>query len=253
MSGSTDSGTDGVDPEVEALKERGWRATAAIDAALAAGRLDESGWHAAMAALVAPAYLAAADPYAQAGHSGDAESWQASRGIVAHALRRSGTFLDVGCAGGILMESVARWGAARGLVIEPYGLDIVPELAVLARRRLPRWAHRISVGNVRDWRPAQRFDHVLIRPEYAPRGRRAEMAHHVLKHVVAPGGRLIVFVGTEEADRRAAEQEIAVAGVAVGGRVERVHPQHAGLRRRLFWIDAAREPPRPPPEVPFAH
>ncbi len=227
-----------VDPEVESLKECGWREVAGIDADLAEGRIDEAGWHAAMAELVAPAYLAAGSAFGQAGHSGDAASWQASRGIIAHALHRSGTFLDAGCASGILMESVEGWGAAKGLVIEPYGIDIVPELAALARRRLPHWADRIAVGNIRHWRAARRFDFVLMRPEYAPPGRRAELARHALDQLVAVGGRLIVFVGTEEVHQRRAEAEIAVPGIRVGGRVERLHPRHAGLCRRLFWVNA---------------
>lgn len=230
---------DRLDPAIEALKEGAWRETAAIDADLDAGRIDEAGWHAAMARLVAPAYLAAADAYRQAGHSGDATTWEASRGIIAHTLHRNGTFLDAGCASGIMMESVQRWGRRRAHLIEPFGLEIVPELAALARRRLPHWADRIVVGNVRSWRPPAdaRFDYVLIRPDYAPRGRRADMVRHVLEHLLAPGGRLVVFVGNEETDRRQAEAEIAAGGCAVHGRVERPHPAHAALRRRLFWID----------------
>ena len=102
---------------------------AEINQALAAGQIDETAWHRAMADLIRPAYLAADNPYAQAGHVGDATTWEASRGFLAGALHRSGTFLDVGCAGGIMMESVQRWGAAKGLAIEPYGLEIVPEIA----------------------------------------------------------------------------------------------------------------------------
>src|SRR5436190_17274173 len=147
------------DPVLEGLKEGGWREVAAINQALSEGRIDESEWHQAMAALIKPAYLAADNPYAQAGNSGDAGPWEASRGFIAEALHRSGTFLDVGCASGILMESVQRWGAIRSLKVEPHGLDIVPELVQLARRRLPNWADRIHVGNIRTWRPAnRRFD-----------------------------------------------------------------------------------------------
>jgi hypothetical protein len=234
-----------MDPRVEALKERAWRETAAIDAELAAGRVDEAGWHAAMAALVAPAYLAGSSPYAQAGHSGDAASWEASRGFIARAIHRSGTFLDAGCASGILMESVVRWGRHNGHDIEPFGVEIVPALAELARRRLPRWADRIAVGNIRAWRPAAggRFDFVLIRPEYAPKGRRADMVRHVLEHVLAPQGRLIVFAGTEELGVRSAEAEVAAGGFTIHGRAERIHPEHASLRRRLFWLTAARARP----------
>ena len=51
-----------MDEELEAAKEGGWREIAAIDAAYAAGELDDAGWHEAMAALVVPAYLAAGTP-----------------------------------------------------------------------------------------------------------------------------------------------------------------------------------------------
>jgi 2-polyprenyl-3-methyl-5-hydroxy-6-metoxy-1,4-benzoquinol methylase len=225
------------DPAIELLKERAWQEVAAINQALAEGQIDENGWHAAMAALIKPAYLAGDNPYAQAGHGGDAATWESSRGFIAEALHRSGTFLDVGCAGGILMESVHRWGAARGVDIEPYGLDIVPEFVELARRRLPHWADRIYLGNIRTWKPqGDRFDFVLLRPEYAPPGRRGDMVEHVIKQVLKAGGRLIVFVGTEEVEIRRVEASITDHGFAVDGRVEVRHAENDRLVRRLFWI-----------------
>jgi 2-polyprenyl-3-methyl-5-hydroxy-6-metoxy-1,4-benzoquinol methylase len=224
------------DPTLESLKERSWREVAAINQALAEGRIEESEWHAAMAALIKPAYLAAENPYAQAGHSGDAESWENSRGFIAEAFHRSGTFLDVGCASGILMESAQRWGANRSLRIEPHGLDIVPELVQLARRRLPNWADRIHVGNIRTWRPTNhRFDFVLIRPEYAPAARRIDLVRHLVDHVLMPQGRVIVFVGAEETELRRVESTIA-AEIPIHGRVEIPHPGDKRLVRRLFWI-----------------
>jgi 2-polyprenyl-3-methyl-5-hydroxy-6-metoxy-1,4-benzoquinol methylase len=227
------------DPFIEGLKERAWQEVAEINQALEEGRIDEDEWHEAMAALIKPAYLAADNPYAQAGHGGNAATWEASRGFIAEALHRSGTFLDVGCASGILMESVHRWGAARNLVIEPYGLDIVPEFVELARRRLPQWADRIDVGNIRTWQPqGNRFDYVLIRPEYAPASRRADMVRHIVRHVLKPGGRLIVFVGTEEVGSRSVEASITTHGIPVHGRVEIPHPRDSRVVRRLFWIDS---------------
>lgn len=227
-----------VDPTLERLKERGWQEVAAINQALTEGRIDEDEWHAAMAAFIRPNYLAADNPYAQAGHGGDAKSWEASRGFIKEALHRSGTFLDVGCASGILMESVQRWGSQQGLNIEPYGLDIVPEFVQLAQQRLPHLADRIRMGNIRTWQPPDAlFDFVLIRPEYAPPGRRAEMVAHVLEQVLQPHGRLIVFVGSEEANLRSAESSITSEGISVGGRVEIPHAKDNRLVRRLFWID----------------
>jgi 2-polyprenyl-3-methyl-5-hydroxy-6-metoxy-1,4-benzoquinol methylase len=128
-----------IDAALNEAKERAWREVSAVDAAHARGELDDAGWHREIAALVVPAYLAAATPQGGAGHSGTAGDWNDSRGIVAEAIDRAGTFLDVGCANGLLMESVAGWGAARGFEIEPYGLDIAPTLVALARRLIPRW------------------------------------------------------------------------------------------------------------------
>jgi SAM-dependent methyltransferase len=228
------------DPTIERLKERGWQQVAAINQALAEGWIDEDGWHEAMTWLIKPAYLIAKNPYAQAGHGGDATTWEASRGFIAEACHRSGTFLDVGCASGILMESVQRWGAAKNLSIEPYGIDIVPEFADRARRRLPDWADRIYVGNIRTWQPpGDRFDFVLLRPDYAPPGRRGDMVGHVIDHVLKPGGRLIFFVGTEEVELRSVEESITEHGFVVHGRVEIPHPRDSRVVRRLFWIDRA--------------
>ena len=136
------------------------------------------------------------------------------------------------------MESVQRWGAARGLEIEPFGLEIIPELAALARRRLPQWQDRIHEGNIRTWvPPGERFDLAMVRPEYAPVHCRAEMADHVIRRVLKPGGRLIVFVGTEEVAERRVEASVTAHGLTVHGRVEVPHPQDSRLVRRLFWID----------------
>jgi SAM-dependent methyltransferase len=85
-------------------------------------------------------------------------TWPSAR--VTFWTNRDGTFLDVGCANGHLMECAVGWLAESGYRIEPYGLDILPELAALARQRLPRWADRIVVGNAIDWIPERRFDFV---------------------------------------------------------------------------------------------
>src|SRR5688572_30631930 len=108
-----------------------------------------------MADLIVPAYLAG-DVRRGSGHTGSAEDWEYSRGIVADLIDRDRptTFLDIGCANGLLMESIARWRPH----IEPYGLEISPELATHARERLPQWAHRVFVGNALGWQPPHRFD-----------------------------------------------------------------------------------------------
>jgi len=64
----------------------------------------------------------------------------------------------------------------RRLAVEPYGVDISPALAELARQRLPQWADRIWIGNAVDWQPPAglRFDYVHILLDSVPRSRRAD-------------------------------------------------------------------------------
>src|ERR1044072_3842660 len=69
---------------------------------------------------------------------------------IAQAVDRDGTFLDIGCASGHLLESLLGWTPHR---IDPYGLDLAPGLVELARRRLAHRADRIFVGNVITWEP----------------------------------------------------------------------------------------------------
>ena len=223
-----------MDEPLEAAKEAAWREVAAVEDAYDRGELDDAGWHAAMASLIVPSYLAAGTPEAGSGHSGTTAEWGYSRGIVGEAISGHGTFLDVGCANGLLMDSMRRW-----VGVEPYGLDISPELAELARTRYPHWRERIFVGNALDWMPPQRFDAVRTGLEYVPAPRRRELIRRLLKDVVAPGGRLIVGKFNEEADERRLEPEVASWGFAVAGRAERAHRLEPRLAYRLFWIDRA--------------
>ena len=186
--------------DVREVLEGGWQEIGAIDDALERGEIDEQEWHRRTQQLIVPAYLAAETPYGQAGHSGDAARWEEARRHIVDAIDRDGTFLDVGCANGILMETVRAWAAEKALAIEPYGLDLSPELAELARTRLPHWADRIFVGNALDWQPPRRFDFVRTGLEYVPPTRRGDLVAHLLDHVVAPGGRLIIGSFNEERD-----------------------------------------------------
>ena len=216
--------------EIEALKDGGWREIAAIDAALERGDIDEDGWHRAMADLVVPAYLAAETPWAQSGKSGDEALWQEARSHVVDAIDRDGTFLDVGCASGYLMECVVHWSSYR---TEPYGLEIAPELAALARRRLPHWADRIFVGNALDWTPPRRFDFVRTGLDYAPPRRRRDLVAHLLSCC----DRLIVGSFNEEIEERVLEAAVQSWGFSIAGRSERTH-RDPRVMRRVFWIDS---------------
>jgi SAM-dependent methyltransferase len=213
------------------LKDGAWREIAELDAQLAAGAIDEQGWHDAMARLIGAAYLAAETPWEQSGKSGTLEDWRYSRELVVDAFDRDGSFLDVGCASGFLMESVVEWSA---YAIEPYGLDVVPELVELARRRLPQWADRIAAGNALTWEPARSFTYVRTNLEYVPASRRRELVARLLGWCQ----RLLVGVYNEERHARPTEERLGTWGFAVAGRTERPHRTHDDIDYRLLWIDA---------------
>jgi SAM-dependent methyltransferase len=217
-----------VDEELEAAKERGWRRTAAIDAAYERGELDDAGWHAANAGVIVPAYLAAETPEGGSGSSRDAAGWERARSLVAEAVEAGQSFLDIGCANGHLMESMARWGG-----VEPYGLEISPELAKLARTRLSRWADRIWVGNAISWEPPRRFDVVRTGLDYVPAPRRQGLVEHLLSYT----DRLVIGVFNEERDLHTQEELVAGWGFEISGRREREHT-HPRLAYKAFWIDA---------------
>jgi SAM-dependent methyltransferase len=224
--------------ELAGLKERGWRQVAAIDAALERGEIGEDDWHRAMAELIVPAYLAGENPRAQSGHSGDAARWEEARRLLLDAVATDGSFLDVGCANGHLLECLRRWSAEDGVALDPWGVEISGELADLARERLPAWREQIFVGNALDWRPPRRFDFVRTNVDYVPSQRRREFVRRLLVDVVEPGGRLIVGVFNEETDHPALEGAATSWGLTIAGRTERPHPDTPELVRRAFWIDA---------------
>jgi 2-polyprenyl-3-methyl-5-hydroxy-6-metoxy-1,4-benzoquinol methylase len=180
------------------------------------------------------------------------QAWRHARHHIIEAIRTDGTFLDVGCANGLLMESVAAWCAERALTIEPYGIDLAPGLVELARRRLrplPLWADRIWLGNAIDWIPphGQRFDYVHVLLDCVPPQRRADLIRHHLATTIQPGtGRLLVsnYTADPAAGSPTAAQALQSLGFACNG-------QTSGGKRPgrppapTAWINASPPPPAP--------
>jgi SAM-dependent methyltransferase len=187
-------------------------------------------------------YLAGRNPREQSGFGRDAADWERFRRPVAAAIDRDGTFLDVGCANGLLMESVAAWTREDGHRVEPYGLELSERLAALARERLPRWRERIFPGNALFWEPPMRFDFVRTELVYVPPSRRRELAGRLLERVVAPGGRLIVCsYGSSRPDGARAEpllDEIESWGMSLGSLHEVVSPEHGFVITRVAAVRA---------------
>ncbi len=185
-------------------------------------------------------YLAGTNPRQQSGFGRDARDWERFRCPVVEPIDRDGTFLDIGCANGLLMESVVAWARERGYRIEPSGLDISERLAELARRRLPQWRDRIFVGNALFWEPPAPFDFVRTELVYVPPLRRREYAERLLERVVAPEGRLIICsYGSSRPEGDRAEplvEEIRAWGVPIHRVDDVVSSEHGFVITRAVSV-----------------
>ena len=185
-------------------------------------------------------YLAGTNPRQQSGFGRDATDWARFRRSVVAPIDRDGSFLDIGCANGLLMESVVAWAREGGHQIEPFGLDISETLAELARQRLPQWRERIFVGNALLWEPPIRFDFVRTELVYVPLSRRREYASRLLQRFVAPGGRLIICsYGSSRAEGDRAEplvDELRGWGISVHSVDEVVSSEHGFVITRVVSV-----------------
>jgi len=228
-----------VDP-IKYAKNKAYRFVEAQQQALDEGRITEAEWFDIFSQHFTTVYLAADNPRAQSGHGGDEAAYRYTRMMVLEAIHKSGTFLDVGCANGYLMESLHRWLAGSGLAVEFYGLDISAGLLALAKERLPQWRDRFTLGNALYWSPTAKYDLVYLSgTEYVPLGRQKELVDHLFDDYVASGGHLILGPTTEERDSRELEEQLCAWGHEPSGYCEKSHLTHRSLAKKMFWFDKA--------------
>jgi hypothetical protein len=188
-------------------------------------------------------YLAGTNRRQQSGFGRDERDWERFRRPVVAPVETDGAFLDIGCANGLLMESVVRWAQEDGYHLEPYGLEISAQLADLARQRLPAWRERIFVGNALLWSPPKRFDYVRTELVYVPATRRREYVERLLDSFVAPGGRLIVCsYGSSRPEGARAEplvDEFQGWGLTVRGIHDVRSPEHGFVITRVVALAAS--------------
>jgi trans-aconitate methyltransferase len=211
------------------------QAQAIIDAASDAferGAIGEAEWQRRVTDALSRAYLSETDPRWGSGFDGDPALWREARELILQAVPRDGSFLDIGCANGHLMESLRLWATERGLRLELSGLELNPSLAAAARERLPEVSDRIFGGNAADWIPPHRFTYVRTGLEYVPAGREASLVARLLSEVVEHGGRLLIGPVSASSLQPALEA-VRTAGVVESG-VEQATDRN-GKTRYVVW------------------
>src|SRR5260221_3016846 len=94
--------------------------------------LDDQTYYADSLRTLERAYLRGRTPQDGSGFGGDERAWRRARHHITEGITTARTFLDVGCANGLLMEPVVAWCAQRGLRGEPSGLHLASRLVELA-------------------------------------------------------------------------------------------------------------------------
>src|ERR1700730_14615301 len=80
------------------------------------------GWLGEVRGILENSYLPAPTPWQQSGKGGTFEDWVRLRIRIAECVDRAGSFLDIGCANGFLLECLLEWTQRKGIAIEPFGL-----------------------------------------------------------------------------------------------------------------------------------
>jgi 2-polyprenyl-3-methyl-5-hydroxy-6-metoxy-1,4-benzoquinol methylase len=199
---------------------------------------DEAGYFADNLRLLQPAYLRATTPEGQSGFGSDSVDWRLAREPIIDGITHGGSLLDVGCANGLLMESVQAWCSERGIQVEPFGIDFAPRLVELARRRLPHWADRVWMGNAIDWvhPTGMRFDYVHTLLDCVPEDAWRRLIEHHRTRLARPGGRLLVSHYVLPLSRApSAAQILTDLGYTVAG-VARTQPNRPGAPPQTAWL-----------------
>lgn len=145
----------------------------------------------AESAALEDAYLLGVDEIARSGFGAGAARWEAERRPLTEGINRDGSFLDVGCANGLLARCVVEWVAERGVELIPFGVDLGAQLVAEAQQMFPADAANFVVADAWTWAPTGRFTFVYSLLDLAPDHLIVSWINR-LASWVEPGGRLIL-------------------------------------------------------------
>jgi SAM-dependent methyltransferase len=213
---------------------------ACVNAALENGGISKDEWYELNNIYFTNLYLSKDNPRAQSGHGGDEYHYRFSHLPIIECLYKDGTFLDVGCANGHLMEMVHKWAAAIGFDLQVFGVEISERLIELAKNRLPQWHERFFLGNAFFWKPEQKFDYIHVGGlGGVPEDDELRFFEHMIENYLAAGGRLILgpYWQTSEDSRSDSINRLLGSGKSPDGYIEKTHYSRSNITRKALWFD----------------
>jgi len=219
-----------------------------INDALENNEINKDDWYELNNLYFTRLYLSTDNPRAQSGHGGDEYHYIFSMLPILEAVYKNGSFLDVGCANGHLMEMLYKWGAGIGFELQMYGVKISEGLLELAKKRLPQWHDRFFLGNSFFWKPEHKFDYIHIGGlGQVPEDDRRLFFEHLMENYLVDGGRMILGPYWREKDdsstkryldgRDITEKLIPEFGLSPTGYIEKTHYNNPNRIRKAMWFD----------------
>lgn len=211
-----------------------------VNAALENSEISKDEWYEINKVYFTKLYLAQDNPRAQSGHGGDEYHYAFSHLPIIEAIYKNGTFLDVGCANGHLMESVHKWASAIGFDLQVFGVDISEGLIELAKNRLPQWHERFFIGNSFFWKPEQKFDYIHVGGlGQVPEDDERMFFEHLMKNYVVDGGRIILgpYWHINEDSQYSGIKKLLDSGISPNGYIEKTHYKNPNMLRITMWFD----------------
>jgi len=131
-------------------------------------------------------------PWRKSSKSGTFSDWVRLHIPLVECINTSGSFLDISCANGFLLECLLEWTRHKGLALMPFGLDHSFPVLESAKSRLPEYRDNFFLGNAWEWIPPRQFDYVRTDLSAVPASLRESYIQNLLDNFVAPGGKILV-------------------------------------------------------------
>jgi len=89
---------------------------------------------------------------------GNREMWRIAREVILEAVDKDGSFLDIGCANGLLLKDLCAWvKETKGIELVPYGIDIDKDLIKECKEKNSKFKNNFFVVNMENFIPKKKF------------------------------------------------------------------------------------------------